>query len=56
MTFQHDEISAPYTVPRPTTIRMPMLGQETHLAALFILDDKIFVDVGTFSRTDEQQC
>lgn len=33
-----------------------MLGQETHLAALFILDDKIFVDVGTFSRTDEQQC
>lgn len=47
MTFQHDEISALYTVPRPTTIRMPMLGQETHLAALFILDDKLSVDVGT---------
>lgn len=56
MTFQHDETTAPYTIARPTTIRMPMLGQETHLAALFILDDKISVDVGTSPRTDAQQC
>ncbi|THW70146.1 hypothetical protein D6D19_08001 [Aureobasidium pullulans] len=45
MTFQHDETTAPYTIGRPTTIRMPMLGQETHLAAAFILDDRISVDM-----------
>lgn len=55
MTFQHDGISAPYTVSRSTSIRMPMLGQETHLAALFILDDKISVDVSIPPHTDEQQ-
>ncbi|THZ20561.1 hypothetical protein D6C91_04701 [Aureobasidium pullulans] len=45
MSFQRDETTAPHTIARPTMIRMPMLGQETHLAALFILDDKISVDM-----------
>lgn len=45
-SFQHDEVTMPFTLARQTDIRMPTLGEEdTIYAALFVLDANASVKV-----------
>lgn len=45
-TFQHDEISVPFTLARQTEIQMPTLEEETIYAALFVLESDVPINVG----------
>lgn len=38
LSSAHTEQTLQYTRTRETTIQMPMLGEETHLAAFLVLD------------------
>lgn len=44
-TVTHTEQTLRYTRSRETTIRLPMLGEETNLAASFVLDHDTTTEV-----------
>ena len=41
LSFQHDELTMPFTLTRETNIRMPILDEETIYTALFVLENSV---------------